>query len=361
MTPIHEPTPFAKIKVKNPKKPGADGEEFTREQFTFAHLPNPSDPLSAFAPATAQALAIRIDDHIQTSQEAFFHNGIFPSVLVTVGKLPLGGTELVRPRLTGPQRRQVHAAIRKAMGSIANYGNPGIIDGLVENITRFSMDQNEMGWEKSEKTVRKRILSAFAVHPFILGEEMAGSYAQAYTVMERFFNRVNTYLDLLGLLLTNFFADETRGYGADNVLWWEPCEPKDPEQDRRWWEIAANKNFVTQNEFRTRLGLPPDEDMNQQYLDRLMAAEVTKLLAELGKGTVSKEQAFTYLQLIGLPDSSARSLTQTAPEPPEPAVAPPRPTSGVVSVNDENVSGLITGIRADLARLQTLPAGLIAG
>lgn len=341
VTPNHTNGPFSSIVLKNPKKPGSQGQEYDRTQFAFAHLPNPSDPLSAIAPASAQAISIRIDDHIQTSQEAFFHNGIFPSVLVTIGKLPLGESGGVRPRLSGSQRRQVHGAIRKSMGSIANYGNPGILDGLVERIDRLSATQNEMGWEKSEKTTRLRILSAFAIHPFILGEEMAGSYAQAYTVLERFCNRVNTYLDLLGVVLTNFFAQEVHGVGTDNLIWWEPCEPKDPDQDRRWWETAANKNYVTQNEFRNQIGLPPDEDSNQQYMDRLMAAEVNKLLVQLGKGLVSREQALAFLQTIGLPTNLAEIM----------ASPPPIPEPDPITPLVEDIQGTLQVIRSQAGLL----------
>lgn len=309
VTPDHTERPFGSFTLKNPAKPSVEGEPIPAENVAFAHLPNPSDPLSALAPASSQAIPIRIDGYIQTSQESFFNNGIFPSVIVTVGKVPMGGDgQGYRPRLSASQRRQVHGAIRKSMGSIANYGNPGIVDGLIERIDRLSATQNEMGWEKSEKAVRLRILSAFAVHPFILGEEMAGSYAQAYTVLERFCNRVNTYLDLLGVVLTNFFAQEVHGFGQDNIVWWEPCEPKDPEQVRRWWATGADKNWITQNEFRAFLGLPPDEDSNQQYMDRLMASEVVKLLTQLGQGNISESQALAFLQGIGLPNRIAGPL-----------------------------------------------------
>ncbi|MDQ6959976.1 MAG: phage portal protein, partial [Mariprofundaceae bacterium] len=170
--PDHKEGPFSRFFIVDPKKPTGDmgKEPLDRTQVAFAHLPNPSDPLSALAPAQAQIMAIRIDDHIQASQERFFENGIFPSVIVTIGKNPHpdvpGG---VRPRLSGAQRRQVHGAIRKEMSTVANYGNPAIVDGLIESITRLSATQNEMGWEKSERVIKERILSAFAVHEYILG------------------------------------------------------------------------------------------------------------------------------------------------------------------------------------------------
>jgi len=366
VTPNHDGGPFSSFTIANPKKPGEQGTKLPREAVAFAHLPDPSDPLSAMAPATAQAISVRIDDYIQTSQEAFFNNGIFPSVLVTVGKMPLGETGGVRPRLSGNQRRQVHAAIRKAMGSIQNYGNPGILDGLIERIDRLSATQNEMGWEKSEKTTRLRILSSFAVHPFILGEEMAGSYAQAYTVLERFCNRVNTYLDLLGLVLTNFFAQDQELLEKDRIVWWEPCEPKDPEQVRRWWDTAARQNWVSQNEFRTKLGLPPDEDSNQQYLDRAMATEVNRLLQQMGQGLVNPQQAGAFLRAIGLPEKIVSDMVAMTEIEPEPSTEPVTPAASETSEtgdsagNSDAVQEAVGEIRATLEHLKTLqPARLV--
>src|SRR3990167_3742155 len=139
--PDHSKGPFSAFKVVNPSHPDAasGGETLDRSQVMFAHLPNPSDPLSALAPVSTQMAAIRVDDHIQTSQERFFENGIFPGVIVTVGKDPHPDVPgWMRPRLTGGQRRQVIGAIRKVMGGVANYGNPAIVDGLIESIERLS-------------------------------------------------------------------------------------------------------------------------------------------------------------------------------------------------------------------------------
>lgn len=78
--PDHSKGAFAEIRVVNPKNPTAqqDGEPLDRTKFAFARLPNPADPMAALAPAHAQMMAIRIDDHIQTSQDRFFDNALLP-------------------------------------------------------------------------------------------------------------------------------------------------------------------------------------------------------------------------------------------------------------------------------------------
>ena len=89
--PDHKKGLFSHFYVIDPSKPASsqmDQKPLDRSQVAFVHLPNPSDPRSALAPATSQIQSIRIDDHIQTSQERFFENGIFPSVIITIGKRP---------------------------------------------------------------------------------------------------------------------------------------------------------------------------------------------------------------------------------------------------------------------------------
>ena len=303
--PDHTNGPFSGLRIINPKNPteGMQGEPLTRENFAFAHLPNPADPMGAMAPAQSQMLAIRIDDHIQTSQERFFENGIFPSVIVTIGHDPHpdvpGG---VRPRLTGPQRRQVIGAIRKAVGGVANYGNPAIVDGLIEKIDRLSATSNEMGWEKSESSVKARILSTFGVHPYILGENVSvGGYAQAAKIEERFCKRVNTFLDMLGGVMTNFVApmksDEKRK--EDLMVWWEPAAPSDP--GLHWQNVREGRKNgdVSRNEYRMLLGLPPDEtggDRTKNFTSGDMA-QILALQAAVAGGTTTPEQAAATLEV----------------------------------------------------------------
>lgn len=260
VTPIHRNGPFTEFRILNPNRAAVEqGVILSRDNVAFAHLPNPADPMGALAPADAQITAIRIDDSIQTSQERFFKNGIFPSVVVTVGKdphpdVPGGG---VRPRLSGEQRRQVIGAIRKTMTGVENYGNPAIVDGLIEKIDRLSATSNEMGWDKSEDKIRTRLLSAFGVHPYILGEVVnVGGYAQAAKIEDRFFKKVNSLTEMLGLVTTHFarMVDKRKVF-----VWWEQLVAVD--QGLRYTNLRdARKNGdITKNEWRTELGFAPDE------------------------------------------------------------------------------------------------------
>ena len=307
--PKHDKGPFSEFYISNPKNPtAATGEPIDRANVAFAYLPNPSDPLSALAPATSQMPAIRIDDYIQGSQEQHFRQGIHPSVIVTMGKNPHpdvpGG---IRPRLNASQRRQVHAAIAKAMGGIANYGNPAIVDGMIEGITRFSPTEPEMGWTKSEEKVRTRLLSAFGVHPYILGEPVRqGGYGQVHKIEERFAKRVNTYLDLLSQMMTVIVAAHS---GAEMLVWWEACRPLNPEIEWRKMQFARTNGDITRNELRAEMGLPPDEDSIEESIRGTMGGQITQLLKDIGQGFTTPNQASAMLVQMGIPEEAANQIT----------------------------------------------------
>lgn len=306
VTPIHKKGTFSQFKIKNPNNPSDQkGIILERENVAFAYLPNPSDPLSALSPATAESAAIKIDDNIQSSQTRFFGNSIFPSHIITIGNNPhpdvVGGG--IRPRLTAAQKRQIRGAINKEMG-IVQYGAPAIIDGMIERIDRLSMTQTEMGWEKSEKTIRTRILSAFGVHPFILGEEIVGSYAQAYVVRDIFCQRVNVYLNLLSTIMSEFaggMIDELEKL----IVWWDECQAKDPQLEERKMSNARKREDISQNELRAWLGFPPDEDRNESNLSNQVIKSVTDMAERATNGKITVEQAQGILISMGLPTEDA--------------------------------------------------------
>lgn len=313
VTPQHKGKVFSHIEVRNPQEPTTEPAIFERGQFAFAYLPNPSNPFGAVSPAQSQMPAIRIDDHIQASQEAFFRNGIFPSVIVTVGKDPHpdvpGG---IRPRLTAPQRRQVYAAIGKTMGSVSNYGAPAIVDGLIESIERLSATQNEMGWEKSEDKVKARILSAYCVHPYVLGEAVSvGGYAQVANIEKRYFGRINIYLGMLSEVMTAFVEGEDK---EKVLVWWEQLEPKDPSV--YWANIkdARQRGDISQNEFRALLNMPPDEDGQEAEIDAAQMASVVQIMQLAGGGTISPEQAVAAFKGLGISEELAEELAGDGPQ-----------------------------------------------
>ena len=297
---------FTKFKIADPAKGFSEGAILTDENVSFAYLPDPENPKRAISPATSQIAAIRIDDKIQSSQSQFFDNAIFPSAIITVGSKPLGNDGPVRPVLTATQRRMIHLAISREYKGVSNYGRPAIIDGLIEKIERLSSTQNEIGWEKSEGTVKQRILSSFGINPIILGEQIAGSYAQAYVVQQLFYDRVNTNLDMLDVVMDKFvgllFPEEKL------EVWWTPAEATDPLIESKAWEFGRRNGDISQNEFRAKLGLPPDEDRNEANISGPMANQIVSLLNVLSGGKITPDQAAAFMIEMGLSTFSAERI-----------------------------------------------------
>ena len=315
--PDHTDGLFSKFKIRNPRNPqsvASNAELVDRENVAIAYLPNPSDPLSALAPAASQMMAIRIDDNIWTSREQFFQNGIFPSVLVTIGENPLGDANPgVVPRLSPSQRRQIYSAIGKRMGSVANYGHPAILDGLIKSITPWSLNSQEMGWEKSEPAAKAAILSAFCVHPYILGEPVGvGGYAQVANIEKRFYKRVNTYLDMLSSLMTTFASGRD---GEKHLLvWWIAAEATDPQQRNLMLKFARLNNDITQDEFRAELGFGPDEDRNESVIQTKAMAAIANVLTLVGNDQITPDQAMGLFVGMGMPDELAQRIAGQASE-----------------------------------------------
>lgn len=337
--PDHSEGLFSRFKVVDPTNPSAGQTEgwLTRDNVAFAMLPNPADPRIAFPPANSQIRSIRIDDKIQESQLRFFENGIFPGAIVTIGKDPHPDVPAgIRPRLTAAQRRQVMGAVQKVMSGVANYGNPAIVDGLIESIERMSMTSNEMGWEKSEDKVRTRILSAFGVHPYILGEPVGvGGYAQVVNIEKRFYKRVNTFLDMLGTVVTTFVGPmmnkakagpKKKEVREDLLIWWEECVSVDPSL--RWSNLnaARARGDVSRNEIRAELNLPPDETYGDQT-KTWTAADLNAIVAlqgAVGQGQVSPQQAAAIYEIcLDMDPSDAKKIAGKSPPKPPPAPAQP--------------------------------------
>ncbi len=323
--PDHKEGAFSKFYVGDPRRPEtfADAEPFDASQVAMAYLPDPADPLGSISPASSQQSAIRIDDKIQMVSEKHFENGVFPSMVVTVGKDPHpdvpGG---MRPRLTVAQRRQVVGAIKRAMGGVENYGGLAIVDGLIESITKLGATQNEIGWDKSEDKVKARILSAYCVHPFILGEMLSvGSHAQTYQIEKRFFARLNIFLDMISVLMTDLVrANQEEGEDEDLVIWWEQKVAIDKTLEDANWRFARQNGDISQNEFRQqRLGLSADEDDREAVLSPALIGAIAPLLA----AGLPVDQLRAFLEGAGIDEELAKRIAGTGEVPP-PTPQPPQ-------------------------------------
>ena len=235
------------------------------EDLACFSLPDPANPFDVVSPLQSQASIVNADEAIQTSQHAAFRNGINPSVILTVGKVAQQGgqgtfgTGGVRPRLTQEQRQQLINSIRKANAGVVRDGDAAIIDGMIENISRLSMNPQEMGYLESSKITRDRIFQAYGVNPIIVGETENANRASSWVAEYHFCNGViNPLLALMGQTLTRWVAPRFANGSEKLTVWFDPCRARDDDLKSRNWNAALGRRVVTPNEYRKHiLNLPP--------------------------------------------------------------------------------------------------------
>ncbi len=237
-------------------KAAPEGFEVPSEEMAYFYLPDPSDPFGATSPLQSQAPAVATDEALQTSQYRGFKNGLFPDLLVRAGRLPglLPGTPGSLPTLSESQRRELAAAIKKACQGAVNYGEPLILDALIEGVDRLSNTPREMDWLDSGMAVKSRILQAFGVNPLILGEIQGANRAQAYVAEEGFAKNVcNPLAELMSQVMTQWVGPRFARGKEKLAVWIDPVVPHDDELSLRQWEVGLRFGAVDRNEFRVRV------------------------------------------------------------------------------------------------------------
>jgi len=313
------------------KLPGSfEGIPLEPEQVIRGYMPDPANPLKGSQSTVGtQSKAIRIDQKIQTSQDAAFDNGIFPHMAVSVGQTigPDGKPTGQRPVLTGAQRRQIAGAVRRVMGRVTNSGEVAILDGLIENIFRIDSKNAEMDWLNSGKQVKERIFQAFQLNPLNVGEAIASTRAAAAVADRHFCDVVvNPLLNLIGSAGNSWanivFPDDGL------IVWVEPCEPTDEELQLRQWQVGLQNGEVEKGEYRTHvLGLPPLEaaQSGRTPLADLVGGitGAVQLLTSLGRQEI--DEATAQRALVFFLGSDAAGIVDGASPPPTPAIPPPKP------------------------------------
>ena len=241
-------TAFNSFKVRPPNT--AEAVNLPAKECVYFSYPDPSDPHGATSPLQAVGGAVDSDEAITTSQISMFRKGIHPSHAIIVGKTPHPDIPAgIRPRLTGPQERQVIGAIRKRYAGTHRHGEPLILDGLIEDVKKLSNTPAEMDWLNSGKMTKARIAQAFGVNPIIMGEIESANRASSTVADQHFIEyTVNPKIELLSQCLTEYLSPQ---FGGGLVVWIEPCVANDSEMQHKWALLLAKHSAVTGNELRS--------------------------------------------------------------------------------------------------------------
>jgi len=238
----------------------------------YFNLPNPGDPFDATSPLQTQAKAVDTDTQLQTAQSRSLENGLWPGMVIKVGNVSKDGDRL---RLNQQQRQQLLNAVKARYRGTQQFGEPFIVDGMVEDIRPLTTNPSEMAFLESGQQVKSRILQAYGVNPIILGEIQGANRAQAAMAEESLCTNVlNPLAELISQVLSKWMVP---AFGdKELVVWMEPCRAHDSEITLKEWELGSARGFVTPNEYRTRvLGLPAIAGGDTRLVPMGVAPETT--------------------------------------------------------------------------------------
>jgi len=255
VTPKHNGRPFSGWTV-NPYNSGKE-YDYKAESIRQFFYPDPSDPLGCISPTQKQARAIAADQAIQTCQERSFRNGIFPGIMLTVGRQNEIPGVTTRPKLTADQRRDIIYAVKRMYQGVLRYDEPLILDALIEKVEKLSHVPREMDYLNSGKQTKARIVQGYGLTPFIMGELEGANRATAVVAESHFVaNVLNPKIDLISQNLTSFVLPL---FDKDPTLvaYIEPCRANDPEMEIKERDQLIKSGSLMRDELRQHYDLPP--------------------------------------------------------------------------------------------------------
>lgn len=312
VVPKHKDGLFSSFDIKIDGKKIA--EDLPPEAVARTYYPHPTSMQMAWSPLLAMSTASQIDSHILSTQLQLFERGIFPNVVVSVGKVrgPDGKQSDRRPILRGHQRRQIIASIRELWNQTANAGEPAIVDGLIESVHKLSNNAQEMDFIGSGRPVKERIMQAYQVNEIFTGQIVGANRAQAVEAEKSVLgNAVNPLLDSFSETATRFLGPMFEE-PARLVVWFEQAEATDPDLHLKRWGEARKNDDVTGDEYRANvLGLPPDEREPRGHLLKQISGfqAFTQIMQAVGNGSIDREVAArAFVLFFEIEESVAEEL-----------------------------------------------------
>ncbi len=245
-------TAFESFKIKPPGS--AEAISLPSDEVCYFSYPDPADPWGSTSPLQAVGRAVDADEAITSSQAAMFRHGIHPSHVVKVGKDANG----MRSRLTQSQQNQIISAIRKRYAGTTQHGEPLILDGLIEDVSRLSSTVQEMDYLASGQQTKQRIQEGFGTSPYITGGSEPGSRAASAVASQHFVDyTINPKIELLSQCMTEWLSPM---FGGGLTIWIEPAISHDAEMQLKWAETLAKNGVITAHELRSLAPLNLSEE-----------------------------------------------------------------------------------------------------
>lgn len=304
LEPNHDERLFGSYRLQIPGQHG-NGTPVGAEDVARVYLPDPSDPRKSLSPISTQMNAVHIDGYIQSSQQQAFQGGIFPQMLIKIGRV--GGRDKgPRRKITAGQRSQLMTAVRKIAGGVQHYGDPLILDQFIESVEPLARSVREMDFQGSELSNKRRVLQAFGLSEIDVGDVQNANRAAAVVSENRqCANVLNPVIEQFSIALTCFVVSK---FAPDQglFLWIDPCVAHDAELDIKRWDIALRNGTVSDDEYRAhQLGIGSTGGPQRSKLLSQPAAmgQITALMKASTAGEIPVAAAANVISMfLGLPE-----------------------------------------------------------
>lgn len=228
------------------------------EEIAQFYIPDAADPLSAVSPTQTQSRAITADELLQEAQQRAFKNGLFPGLILTVGRQDDGMGNKSRPKLTDGQKNQIINTIRTMYRGVYRNDEPFILDAMIEDIKKLSNVPKEMDFLNSGKQTKSRVSQGFGVNPWVMGDTESSNRASAVVAMEHFFSIVvNPMLEMFSQIMTKKILPIFPEHNSSLLAYIEPARSNDIQMLLLEREQMIRAGALTRNELRAYNGLPP--------------------------------------------------------------------------------------------------------
>lgn len=260
--PVHGDRLFESY-VVTPGIGGVGGFTVPAENMVYFAYPDPSDPYGgATSGLQANNKAIAADEAIQDCQKNMFENGIFPGLAIVAGRHPeVSSMPGQRQALDKDQRLELRQAIAAHYRGVTKYGEPLILDAMIEDVKKIQNTANEMDFLNSSRSSKERVLQGWGVSPIVMGDAGNANRASAAVADSVFCSAtVNPKIELISQTLTKYLPVVFGSQDEGMVIWIEPARPNDVEQRMKELAMLKDSSALTKNELRTEFGFSPLEE-----------------------------------------------------------------------------------------------------
>lgn len=235
--------PFSRYTIRIPS---AGEIEVDGRDIFYATIPHPEDPSKAWSVIQSQAASVDTDENILMAQHVSMKNVIRPSLIITAGRAPgIGGSNRNGPRvmLDRDARNTLTEAIKGHYQGVMNYGEPLILDALIEDVKPLIAGPLELDLLNSSGVTQSRIMQGVGTSPVVAGYSENANRSGSVVAHEIFYELVlNPLINLFGQSLDVAMQRRWNLNGKRHKfrVWMDEAKPRDAEQIHQRVEICKS-------------------------------------------------------------------------------------------------------------------------